>query len=190
LFLSDEERRRVRLIEGDLLDLTLEGGFDVIYSFGVMHHVAHERALYEKFHRMLKPDGQLMIAVYSKLSLFHIYMRVVHALACRGRRCFAEWSSSFSENSEPGNPVVMKIRYRSEVESLLGEAGFRVAEYSKRGFVQNYLPGIGKAFRPDGVVLNALARVLGWYHCCICTKTDRGGMPGGTRRAGKDRRAF
>ena len=52
--------------------------------------------------------------------------------------------------------------------------GFRVQRYAKCGFVQSYVPLVGKHVHPDGRTLNAFASLLGWYHCFLCTKSANG----------------
>src|SRR5690606_5083854 len=107
----------------------------------------------------------------SKFSFFNIYLVVMHTLRARHME-LDDWRSMYAEGSEPGNPVTIKIRSRSEVEKLLRGTGWTVKSYAKRGFVQNYIPVIGKKLlKPDGVMLNMLGSVLGWYHCFVCVPT-------------------
>lgn len=158
-----------RLYEGDLCEIALPGPFDIVYSFGVLHHISHERDYLERIRQLLTDDGRLMIGVYSKYSFFNAYLCATYAL--KGRRKsnnLDDWRSRVAELSAPGTPVTIRIRSKREVEALLVQSGFQVVEYHKRGFVQNYLPGIGRLLRPDGYVLNAFGRMLGWYHIFIC----------------------
>ena len=66
--------------------------------------------------------------------------------------------------------LLLRFDHATEIQKLYKKAGFRVHRYWKRGFVQNYLPVIGKIFNPDGVFLNACGSVLGWYHVFIFKK--------------------
>lgn len=156
------------LIHGDLLSSNLAGDFDVVYSFGVLHHIAHEQDYLRKIRSLLKPDGELRIAVYSKYSFFNVYLLATWLLRNRMKNSFDDWRSHVAEHSELGAPVTIKIRSKARVERELVEAGFTIKRYEKRGFVQNYLPVIGKKFAPDGPELRKLATILGWYHCFIC----------------------
>ena len=45
--------------------------FDCVYSFGVLHHIPEIEKVLDEVHRVLKPGGQLMIALYHKWSAFH-----------------------------------------------------------------------------------------------------------------------
>jgi len=156
------------LIEGDLMDTDIPDRFDVIYSFGVLHHITHESDYLTKLKSLLSQDGELRIAVYSKYSFFNAYMIVTWFLRARGRS-LDDWRSQTAEHSEPGNPVTIKIRSRKDVQKTLEKSGFRVVRYEKRGFVQNYIPVVGKHLKPNGPVLTALAKALGWYHCFTCS---------------------
>lgn len=160
----------VPLFHGDLLEAGIRDTFDIIYSFGVLHHIAHEEDILEKSKDLLKSNGKLMIAVYSKYSFFNMYLRMAWIFKNRMKSPFDDYRSHMCEGTDFGSPVVIKIRTKKQVVNLLEKKGFRVIKYSKKGFVQNYIPLLGKYFQPNGVVLNFFGKYLGWYHCFICKK--------------------
>jgi 2-polyprenyl-3-methyl-5-hydroxy-6-metoxy-1,4-benzoquinol methylase len=155
------------LIEGDLLDTELPRDYDVIYSFGVLHHIAHESAYLRKLRGLLKPGGELRIGIYSRWSFFNFYLVATWLLKNRMRNSLNDWSSHIAERSELGQPVVIKIRSYRQIMRVLREAGFVPIHYEKRGFVKNYIPVVGRWLASDGVVLSICAHILGWYHCII-----------------------
>eukprot|EP01089_Gocevia_fonbrunei_P006247 TRINITY_DN1683_c0_g1_i1.p1 TRINITY_DN1683_c0_g1~~TRINITY_DN1683_c0_g1_i1.p1 ORF type:complete len:341 (+),score=49.39 TRINITY_DN1683_c0_g1_i1:81-1103(+) len=71
-FNSSVMHPKVRLIKGNaenLLELLHpEDRFDLVWSFGVLHHTPHPEKIYQQIPQILKPDGQLRIMVYSKIS--------------------------------------------------------------------------------------------------------------------------
>lgn len=158
------------IIEGDLLDTKMVENYDVVYSFGVFHHIAHESRFLEESFDLLKSHGELRIAVYSKYSFFNLWMVVTWLVKNRMVNTLDDWRSHLAEGSNLTDPVVIKIRSKSAMLKLLKDNGYEVVRYEKKGFVQGYLPGIGRFLKPDGFVLNSLGHLLGWYHCFICKK--------------------
>ena len=155
-----------QLIHGDLLEVDLERQFDVIYSFGVLHHIAHEEPYLGKLRTLLRHDGRLKIAVYSKWSFFNAVMFAKWLL--RNDISLHDWRSHFAEGSPLGEPVTIKIRSRRQVEKVLRSSGFDVVRYNKCGFVQKYIPCLGQFLSVDGITLRSLGAMLGWYHVFEC----------------------
>lgn len=172
-FVSADEfpGRLETIMEGDLLECDLAGNYDLVYSFGVMHHIAHEAEFLRRIHGLLLPGGELRVALYSRYSFFNGYLLVTWLLRNRCANSLIDWKSHVAEGSELGSPVIIKIRSRREIQSMLKENGFEVVSYGKKGFVQGYVPGLGRFLDPDGFILNVLARTLGWYHCFICKRS-------------------
>jgi SAM-dependent methyltransferase len=167
--LSDFEQR-VRLIEGDLLDTSFSEPFAHVYSFGVLHHIAHEEAYLARIRDILDDGGTLHLGLYSKYSFFNAYLVATWIAKNRRRSPLGNWRAHIAEGSPIDRPVVIRIRSRREVERLLEGAGFQIVSYRKRGFVQNNIPVLGKHLAPNGAVLTACGSILGWYHCISCKK--------------------
>ncbi|HUZ62798.1 MAG TPA: class I SAM-dependent methyltransferase [Acetobacteraceae bacterium] len=61
-------------LRGELLHANAEaldavgeaGSFDLIYSFGVIHHTPHPEAVLRHVRRLVRPDGELRVMVYAR----------------------------------------------------------------------------------------------------------------------------
>ena len=61
------------LKQGTVLDLPFsEHSFDKVYSCGVLHHVPEVQQAAKEIHRVLKPDGELIVMLYAKTSLNYL----------------------------------------------------------------------------------------------------------------------
>lgn len=149
--------------------------FDLIYSFGVIHHTPHPERVIKAIARRLKPDGELRIMVYARHSwkVLWIYARYGWREPWNWRRLAAKYSEA-----EIGSPVSY-IYSRREARALLN--GFeivsmtkehifpyRVPDYVQYRYVRNWY------FRwmPDSL-FHWLERRLGW-HLLIVAKIPTG----------------
>jgi len=56
----------------DLLNLHMKGDFDVVHSFGVLHHTADCKKAFDNLIPLLKPDGKFYVALYLKTPMTFI----------------------------------------------------------------------------------------------------------------------
>ena len=60
------------LIQADVFNLPFEDkSFDIIYSFGVLHHTPNPRLAFSKLLPLLKPGGIMCITLYETGSMYH-----------------------------------------------------------------------------------------------------------------------
>jgi SAM-dependent methyltransferase len=61
------------LRQGSVLDLPFaDSSFDVVFSHGVLHHVPEIRQAQREIHRVLRPDGELVVMLYARWSLNYL----------------------------------------------------------------------------------------------------------------------
>ena len=58
-----------RFIQADLVTLSLDDQFDIIYTWGVLHHTPDAEASFHSLATHLKEDGDIIIAVYLRTPL-------------------------------------------------------------------------------------------------------------------------
>ena len=46
--------------------------FDLVYSWGVIHHTVHPEKIFDEAYRVLKPGGHICVMLYNKLSIRYI----------------------------------------------------------------------------------------------------------------------
>jgi SAM-dependent methyltransferase len=147
-----------------------DDSFDVVYSFGVIHHIPDAPAVVREIRRMLKPGGKCLIALYHTYSLFHLFMVVVRGLLLG--RLFRLGYAGLMATIEGGADGVnikpfVRVYSRREARALL--AGFDIERISihhvELGRFRS--SALGRVAAP---LLRALEPMVGWYLVCEATK--------------------
>lgn len=71
-----------RIVCGSVVDSNFDNNsFDLIYSFGVLHHIPNIREASRQLHRILRPEGKLVVMVYARTSLnYYISIAVIRRI--------------------------------------------------------------------------------------------------------------
>jgi ubiquinone/menaquinone biosynthesis C-methylase UbiE len=153
--------------------------YDLIYSFGVIHHTPHPDAVLEQLRRYARPGTTLKIMVYHR----HSY-KVAWILLTEGRGQFWKLEDLVAKNSEAqtGCPVTYTYTPRQGRE-LLERHGFRVTDvrvehvfpYRIPDYVQyQYVKEWYFRWMPQPL-FRAFERRFGWHLCltaeCPATPT-------------------
>ena len=99
--------------------------FDLVYSFGVIHHSPHPRQIVQHIRRYMTPDSELRLMVYSRIS-YKLFWIMKHE---------AIWDLSridelIARNSEAQTGCPVTYSYDAEsAEALLD--GFQILEMRK-----------------------------------------------------------
>jgi len=126
---------RVHLYVGDaenLSELVPPSAYDLIWSFGVLHHTPHPERALDQLRNYVKPGTTVKLMMYYTLS-----WKVLWAVLRYGRGRFWEWRRIIARYSEAqtGCPVTYTYTKR-ELSGLLRSRGFRVTEI----FVDHIFP--------------------------------------------------
>ena len=135
-----------------------EASFDVVYSFGVLHHVpSTERALAEA-RRVLRPGGQFLGALYSRESFSYLRVRFQRIRTGRFRSESLETSLARIERSTTDATPLVRLFSKGEVDRVLRDAGFSEVTVRRRH------AGLGRhTHRVPPSVERLLGRIGGWY---------------------------
>jgi SAM-dependent methyltransferase len=172
---------RIQFIEANaerLSDFVPPEPYDLVYSFGVIHHSPHPERVLEQVRRYFTgPQTTLKLMVYYRWSwkVFAILLREAHG-------AFWRLNEAVARNSEAqtGCPVTYTYTRRS-IRTLLAEYGFsaedvfvdhifpyRVADYVQYRYVKTppfrYLPS---------PAMRALEQTLGWHLCVTARPADQ-----------------
>jgi ubiquinone/menaquinone biosynthesis C-methylase UbiE len=138
--------------------------FDVVYSFGVIHHIPDAKAVLSEIRRVLKPGGLCMVALYYKWSAFHLASKILRQGLLRGdlfRLGYDGLLATIEQGADGINvkPYV-KLYTKRSMRSLM--AGLEITDVSIHQLFPSH-------FSPRFLwsVLNPLMPILessfGWY---------------------------
>ncbi len=87
------------IINMDAENLLFENdSFDIIYSWGVLHHTPDMQKAIDEIHRVLKPEGKVIIMMYNRYSLVGLQLYILHGLL--KLKPFINWNDLFYNHHE------------------------------------------------------------------------------------------
>ena len=144
-----------------------DNSFDIVYSFGALHHTPGTAAAISEVHRVLRPGGTALIGLYHRHSFFFWVSTILGrgivrlGLVRKGlRRLLSEIEYRSAENSAV--PLV-KVYSRREARSLFRE--FDRVKITTHHVEASHFPIVGRWFE-NVVSRSQLERYLGfggWY---------------------------
>lgn len=118
--------------------------FDVVYSWGVIHHSAHPDRIIREIRRVLKPKGTFIGMMYARRSLVVFKLWVKHALL--SGRPWRSWGDCVAHHMEsPGT----KAYTMDELKRLWAEFSFVEARQLLTPYDYNRFPGWVRRWFPD-----------------------------------------
>lgn len=146
-----------------------DAAFDLVYSFGVIHHTPGAQKAVNELYRVLKPGGKAIIGVYHKFSAFYLFS-VLLTFYILGFRFLSESYRrtlsriEYREHSD-ACPLV-KLYSHGDLKKLLNkfdDVQIQCVHINRSHF------GILKSLISNKFV-QKYERKLGWYLIAKCTK--------------------
>jgi 2-polyprenyl-3-methyl-5-hydroxy-6-metoxy-1,4-benzoquinol methylase len=161
---------RIRFVEANAEELTSvldDEPYDLVYSFGVIHHTLHPDRALREMRALVAPGGTLKLMVYHRRS-----WKVFWIVAAQGRGRVWKTDELVAEHSEAetGCPVTFSYT-RGEARELVENSGFRVQDlrvdhifpYRVRDYVQyRYVKEPYFRWMPEPL-FRAFERRFGWH---------------------------
>jgi 2-polyprenyl-3-methyl-5-hydroxy-6-metoxy-1,4-benzoquinol methylase len=143
--------------------------YDLVYSFGVIHHTPHPERVLDEIRKYVKPDSTLKIMVYNRWS-----WKVLWILFVYGKGQFWKLDRLIADSSEAqtGCPVTYSYS-RTSGRRLLADQGFRVTRtmvdhifaFSIPEYVQYRYQRVWYFRWMPRFLFRALERMFGWHLC-------------------------
>jgi 2-polyprenyl-3-methyl-5-hydroxy-6-metoxy-1,4-benzoquinol methylase len=118
---------RIRFVQANAEELTSaidDGPYDLIYSFGVIHHTPHPARALSEIRALVAPGGTLKLMVYHRRS-----WKVFWIVAAQERCRFWKTNELVAKHSEAQTGCPVTFTYsRREARKLVEQHGFRVQD--------------------------------------------------------------
>ncbi|MFL6273866.1 MAG: class I SAM-dependent methyltransferase [Blastocatellia bacterium] len=155
---------------GDAENLAFpDESFDVVYSFGVLHHTPDTEGAIKEVHRVLRRGGRAVVMLYHRTSLYYWGALMLKHGVFGGELLQArpaEIMSRHVEHTETAGRPLVKAYTRGEARRLF--QAFSDCRVSVNQLTRHELGRVGRAL-PESV-FQWLARHFGWNLIITATK--------------------
>ena len=119
-----------------------ENFFDLVYSFGVIHHTPNINDAVKEIYRVLKPGGRAIIMIYSRGWKHYIKRCFIHGiLKMKIFKYGFDWQKVYNEVSEVnGFSPLTQILTRKQVKQLFSDFYIESIEKKRLGEFFEYKP--------------------------------------------------
>ena len=153
-----------------------DNSFDLIYSFGVLHHTTRTDLAIKEIHRVLKPEGKAIIMLYAR-GWKHYFKRIfIHGILL-GKLFRYGYSKLINKQTEVhGDSSLTYVYKKKEVKRLFGMFGEVEITRYKMGEYIDYAPYKTRKvikFIENLCYFFALDRVIGEDYIIKAVKTSK-----------------
>ena len=149
--------------------------FDLVFCFGVLHHIPNTEKAISEIYRVLKPKGKAIIMLYA-IGWKHVFKRIFINGILRGDLFRLGYQGTTNKNTEPqGNSPLTKVYTKRAVKRLFKDFNVEITKH-RLGEYFDYAPYNTKKF-PDFIVkimyLFGLEKILGENWIIKATKAKK-----------------
>lgn len=172
--LSDEslnitkERFKVYNLEGkfyninaERLDIFEDNFFDLVYSFGVIHHTENPENIIDEIYRILKPNGDAKIMLYAKESWKNMMIKLDMDQYEAQNGCPIAYTYSKNEIYELFNKFTNININQSHIFF------YKIDDYK-----QNIYNKVDYFDKMPEYIFEELKKIMGWHLCISCNKSN------------------
>jgi SAM-dependent methyltransferase len=142
-----------------------DGFFDLVYTFGVLHHIPEIDLVLQEIHRVLKPGGKLIFSVYSLGSAFFIFSKIIRQGLIGGdlfRIGYKGLKATIEEGADGINTVPYVDLYTKRSIDRLLKKDYLIMKCCKRHlFFQHF--AIPFTSRLPNIRIQSLENLWGWF---------------------------
>jgi 2-polyprenyl-3-methyl-5-hydroxy-6-metoxy-1,4-benzoquinol methylase len=156
----------------NISNLIKDTKFDLIYSFGVIHHTIEPKNVIEQVYNLLSKDGEFRFMVYSKVSYKLFWLMMEHEI-----KDISEGSKLVCNQSEAQQNCPITHTYTfDEIKNELIDERFDIIDIWKDHIfiydIENYKNNIyvkDKYWsKTEDTDIKKMAKELGWHTMVIC----------------------
>lgn len=140
--LEQQQLKYVELSAQDAMKLTFDNNtFDLVYSFGVLHHAPDTQKCVQEIHRVLKSDGHAIVMLYARGWKHYIKRCMIHGLVLRKYFKFGSWQAVYNDASEVnGGSPRTAVFTKKEVRELFKDFSYVEIKKKRLGEFFDYKP--------------------------------------------------
>ena len=157
------------LITGDCENLPYEDNlFDMVYTFGAIHHTPNMEKAVDEIYRVLKPGGIVWCGVYNKNSFFYRCQFIpYHYLRGRYKTLTKMEGLSLYEYPCDNKDIYVRVTTKKDLFNMFSK--FTILDFKTRSIDKTNLKFLVIPIK-NKKLLNVLGRKMGWYNVIIAQK--------------------